>query len=128
MKKKMIFMPFIVIGFIALAGLVVMELWNWLMPAIFGLGLISFWQSLGLIILSKILFGGLRWGSGGCCGYGHKGHYWKHKFKHKYANMSEEERERWKKNWEHCSSETKKAKTTEVSASGDSSEASADDE
>ena len=41
-------------------GFVVMWLWNWLMPAIFGLHLISFWQALGLLVLSKILFSGFR--------------------------------------------------------------------
>lgn len=44
-----------------LAGLVftlaVMLLWNWLMPVIFGLTTITFWQALGLLALSKILFG-----------------------------------------------------------------------
>jgi hypothetical protein len=46
---------------------VVMELWNWLAPAIFGLHTISFWQALGLLVLSKILFGGFhgRHGFGG---------------------------------------------------------------
>jgi hypothetical protein len=36
---------------------VVMLLWNRLMPAIFGLHVISYWQALGLLVLSKILFG-----------------------------------------------------------------------
>ena len=39
-----------------LFGLVVMYLWNWLMPVIFGLPLISFWQAWGLVLLSHILF------------------------------------------------------------------------
>ena len=95
-RKKFIFIPFIAVGMIALISLVVMELWNWLMPAIFGLGVITFWQALGILILSKILFGGFRGGRGGCCGHRHGGHhYWKHKFKHKWQNMSEEERTRW---------------------------------
>jgi len=34
-----------------------MLLWNWLMPVIFGLTTITIWQALGLLILSKILFG-----------------------------------------------------------------------
>lgn len=34
-----------------------MFLWNWLMPVIFGLTAITFWQALGLLVLSKILFG-----------------------------------------------------------------------
>ena len=38
-------------------GLVVKWLWNWLMPAIFGLGVITFWQAFGLVLLAKILFG-----------------------------------------------------------------------
>lgn len=42
------------------AGFVVMRLWNWLMPEIFGLKIISFAQALGLLILSKILLGGLH--------------------------------------------------------------------
>lgn len=47
--------------FIVVAGLIlavaVMLLWNWLMPVIFGLTTITFWQALGLLALSKILFG-----------------------------------------------------------------------
>lgn len=38
-------------------GAVVMLLWNWLMPAIFGLISISFWQALGLFALCRILLG-----------------------------------------------------------------------
>jgi len=52
--------PVLVAGAMALFGLVVMLLWNWLMPAIFGLTVITFWQALGLLILSWILLGGLR--------------------------------------------------------------------
>ena len=43
---------------ITVCGFVVMGLWNWLAPAIFGGRTIDFWQALGIIILSKILFGG----------------------------------------------------------------------
>ena len=59
------------IGFLAVvAGFsaVVMLLWNWLMPVVFGLGTISFWQALGLLALARILLGGMgsrhfgRWG------------------------------------------------------------------
>jgi hypothetical protein len=44
--------------FALLFGLVVKILWNWLMPALFGLGAISFWQAFGIVLLAKILFGG----------------------------------------------------------------------
>ncbi len=43
-------------GFFVLFGFIVMWLWNWLMPAIFRLPAISFWQSWGLLLLSSILF------------------------------------------------------------------------
>lgn len=33
-----------------------MWLWNWIMPTVFGLAAINFWQSLGILILSNILF------------------------------------------------------------------------
>ena len=40
----------------AILGFPLMWLWNWLMPTIFGLPYITFWQALGLNILSTILF------------------------------------------------------------------------
>ena len=43
--------------FISVLSFVVMSLWNWLMPALFGFRLISYWQAVGILILSKILFG-----------------------------------------------------------------------
>lgn len=53
-------------AFVALGGECVKLLWNWLMPAIFGLPPIRFWQALGLLALSRILFGGFGFrGSGG---------------------------------------------------------------
>ena len=44
-------------------GEVVMHLWNWLLPMLFGWRQITFWQALGLLVLCRILFGG--WGGGG---------------------------------------------------------------
>ena len=44
--------------FALLFGYVVKILWNWLMPAVFGLGTITYWQAFGLILLAKLLFGG----------------------------------------------------------------------
>lgn len=58
-----------VIGGIALAillafifGYFVMLLWNWLMPALFGLPVINFWMAFGIIILSRLIFGGFGHG------------------------------------------------------------------
>jgi hypothetical protein len=44
------------IGFIA--GEVVMRLWNWLLPPLFGWRQVTFWQALGVLALCRILFGG----------------------------------------------------------------------
>ena len=47
----------IVIAAVALFGFIVQHLWNWLIPAIVGWHAITFWQAVGLLVLSKILFG-----------------------------------------------------------------------
>lgn len=52
-------------GFALLFGIVVMHLWNWLMPELFGLGLIGFWQAFGLVLLARILVGGWHHGHNG---------------------------------------------------------------
>lgn len=53
-----IFIAILAVAFFILFGYLLMYLWNWLMPAIFGLTTITFWQAIGLCLLSKILFGG----------------------------------------------------------------------
>ena len=45
----------ITVAFIFGLGLIVMLLWNWLMPLIFGLVTINIWQAIGLILLSSFL-------------------------------------------------------------------------
>lgn len=47
---------FFVILFVSILGGLLMLLWNWLMPCIFSLPLINFWQACGLVVMSKILF------------------------------------------------------------------------
>lgn len=44
-------------------GFVVMHLWNWLMPELFGLATINFWKAAGIVILARLLFGGFKHGS-----------------------------------------------------------------
>ena len=59
MKRKWIFLaPLFLAAFIAIGGEVVLQLWNWLMPTVFGFRQITFWQAIGLLALSRILFGG----------------------------------------------------------------------
>lgn len=62
MRKRWIyFVPLVLLGavlFIALGGEIVRQLWNWLLPSLFGWKQITFWQALGLLALCRILFGG----------------------------------------------------------------------
>jgi hypothetical protein len=74
----------------AVFGFIVMSLWNWLMPALFGWHPIGFWQALGIFILSKILFGGFRGG------WGH-GRHWRQRMMERWEHMSPEEREKFRK-------------------------------
>ncbi len=69
-----------------------MVLWNWLMPELFGLAAISFWQAVGLLTLCKILFGGI---GGGHHGHAHGGHHCSgNKLRERWESMTPEERER----------------------------------
>jgi hypothetical protein len=45
--------------FVFLGGAIVMLLWNWLLPPLFGWPVVTFWQALGLLALSRILVGGV---------------------------------------------------------------------
>jgi hypothetical protein len=63
MRKRMIWIaPLAILGivvFIWIGGELVMQLWNWLAPTLFGWRQITFWQAVGLLALCRILFGGL---------------------------------------------------------------------
>ena len=50
-------------GIAILFGYIIMSLWNWLMPDIFGLTTITYWQAVGLFVLAKFIFGGFGGGS-----------------------------------------------------------------
>jgi hypothetical protein len=75
--------------FLVVFTFVVMSLWNWLMPALFGWHLISFWQAFGLLILSKILFGGFRGGP-------HRHWQWRRRMTERWEQMTPEEREKFR--------------------------------
>jgi len=68
MRKKWIPLLFLgFLAFVAVGGLVVRELWNWLLPPLLGARTVTFWQALGILALCRILFGGfgVRGGHGG---------------------------------------------------------------
>jgi len=88
--------PLAILGmvvFAALGGYVVMRLWNWLTPAMFGWHVITFWQALGLLVLVRLLFGGL--GLPGRAGPRIRGRM-RDRMRERWENMSEEERERFR--------------------------------
>jgi hypothetical protein len=59
-RNKWIFAvaPLAMALFVWIGGEVVMRLWNWLLPSLFGWHPVTFWQALGLLVLCRILFGG----------------------------------------------------------------------
>lgn len=63
MRRKWMFIaPLAILGIVIVTGIgggVVMLLWNWLMPPLFGRPEVTFWQGLGLLALCRILFGGM---------------------------------------------------------------------
>src|SRR5712692_2879433 len=65
MRKRLIWIaPAAILGMVIftwIGGELVMHLWNWLLPTLFGLRQITFWQALGLLALCRILFGGFGW-------------------------------------------------------------------
>ena len=70
-------------------GQAVLQLWNWLMPSVFGLHVITYWQAVGLLCLGWILFGGPR---------GWMGHRmsWRHRMAARWEQMTPEEREKFR--------------------------------
>jgi hypothetical protein len=93
MRKKWFWIaPLAIVGIFVFAfvgGEVVMRLWNWLLPPLFGWRMLGFWQALGLLALCRILFGGL----GGHGPGRHGGRHWRGRCR----NMSPEEREKFRR-------------------------------
>ncbi len=83
-------MTIMAILFFTVVSFVVMALWNWLMPELFGLPYISFWKAAGLLLLSKILFSGL---GGKKFDKKHKSHEWKSHFSSKHPLTPEQKQE-----------------------------------
>jgi hypothetical protein len=75
--------------FVIVFSFVLMSLWNWLMPALFGWHVINFWQAVGILVLSKILFGGFRGRPG-------RHMYWRRRMMERWEQMTPEEREKFR--------------------------------
>jgi len=90
--------PLFIMGIAALVflfGWVVMLLWNTVLVPVVGVKIISFWQALGILILSRILVGGF----GGSGRYRHRNWNWREKCKNmtpeEKAKFKEELKQRW---------------------------------
>jgi hypothetical protein len=89
-RKVVGIMLLVVVG-VLVFGSLVMVLWNALMPVIFHLPLITFWQALGLFALAKILFSGFRGGPGA---------RWKrNSLREGWAKMTPEQQEKFRQEW-----------------------------
>lgn len=87
-KRWYLFIPLILAAFVAF-GFITMYLWNWLMPLLFHLPEINFWQTIGLLILSRLLLGGFK-------GHHGRGHHCRRHMHEKWENMTPEEREQFR--------------------------------
>jgi len=92
MKKKIPFIIFFGLLAVVVFGFIVMWLWNAVLPDVLHVSAITFWQALGILVLSKILFGGFRGGWGRHQMHG--GMEWRKKMEDKLRTMSPEEREK----------------------------------
>ena len=93
-KKRLFFIvPAAIVGialFIFIGGELVMHLWNWLLPPMFGWRLITFWQAVGLLALCRILFGGVS-------GRGYRRSNWRgRRMAERWQHMTPEEREKFR--------------------------------
>jgi len=94
--KRLIFIaPLAILGmllFAAIGGEVVQQLWNWLLPPLFGWRPVTFWQALGLLALCRILFGGTGWHGSGRSSF-------RRRMAERWEHMTPEERERFRQSW-----------------------------
>jgi hypothetical protein len=93
-KKWWLFLiaPPAIVLFVWLFGEIVMHLWNWLLPGLFGWHMITFWQALGLLVLCRILFGGFGNGGKG------RGRRNRRRRSEMWESMTPEEREAFRQN------------------------------
>ncbi|MGB9121418.1 MAG: hypothetical protein WCE73_12420, partial [Candidatus Angelobacter sp.] len=81
--------------FIFVGGEIVMRLWNWLLPSLFGWRQLTFWQAVGILALCRILFGS----------HGFRGtrsnmrRRMQERMAERWEHMTPEERERMRQNW-----------------------------
>jgi hypothetical protein len=93
-RKFLMIIPIVIIAVLAFGG-IVMGLWNAILVQVIGVKAITFVQALGILILSKILFGGFKGRGGWRGGRG----MWDQEMKEKLSKMTPEEKEKFKAEW-----------------------------
>jgi uncharacterized membrane protein len=98
-RKRLLWIaPVAILGIVLFAfigGQIIMHLWNWLLPLLFGWRQITFWQALGILVLCRILFGS----------HGFRGarpnfrRRIQERMEERFARMTPEERERFRQSW-----------------------------
>jgi len=98
-KRLILMAPLVLLAmalFAYIGGEIVMHLWNWLLPPLFGFRQVTFWQGLGVLALCRILFGS----------HGFRGpmrsnvrRRMRERMEERYAAMTPEERERVRQSW-----------------------------
>ena len=98
-RKKWIIVaaPLAIALFIFIGGEVVMRLWNWLLPMLFGWRQLTFWQAVGILALCRILFGHHGWRGGGGRHYARRRIM--ERMNERWQQMTPEERERYRQSW-----------------------------
>lgn len=99
-RRRLIWIaPLAILGialFIFVGGEIVMHLWNWLLPPLFSLRQITFWQGLGILVLCRILFGSHGWRGPGRSNFRRR---IAERMEERYAKMTPEEREQFRQSW-----------------------------
>ncbi len=92
LKRLIWIVPAAIVGislFIFIGGEIVLHLWNWLLPPLFGWRLLTFWQAVAMLALCRILFGGVS-------GRGWHRSYSGRRMAERWGNMTPEEREKFR--------------------------------
>ena len=93
--KHAIFIPIAITAGVFLFSWVVMLLWNGILPKVLSVNTITFWQALGILVLSKILFGGFKGGNRRPESH----HKYNQDSLNRWMHMSREEREKMRAEW-----------------------------
>ena len=92
-KRKPLFFLFFLVMVFGMTALV-MFLWNAILPAVLGVKIISYWQAMGILALSRILFGSFGFGGRRMRSFN------SNMYKEKLMNMTEAEKEQFKNEWD----------------------------